>query len=896
MAIEASDKPNLPRNVDDDEDDDLPLTFKRIAKKSPLYSEVKKTSSQSHEGQLKKQITDGPSSNGQNSKPSPMKPSAGISKTPNSVAVKTSSNKSPVANPKSKPLLGQKTSIDVKKDTKVIENTTKGKCEDSEDDDDDKPLSSRWTVKSNHDNKVVAPVVKKSSEDSDDDDDDDDVPLSAKLFRNCNSGTSSKSCDDSDKKPISKVQKDRQNGSSTSNKQTKPSTLPVKRDLENSDSMNSSVKKSKVSDSAASIKTKQVTVKPSEIKTQEEDDDDNRPISSRFKKSADKPSTTKKIVTKVTKVNKSGSTSFKKQTKNKKTNSKQIKNKSKKSGSGSEYSKSTKLLPSSGDGQKKWTTLVHNGVIFPPPYQPHGVKMLYKGKPVDLTPEQEEVATMYAVMRDTDYMQKDKFKENFWNDWRKLLGRNHVIQNLKDCDFTPIYDWCQSEKEKKKQMTTEEKKALKEEKLKQEEKYMWAIVDGVKEKVGNFRVEPPGLFRGRGEHPKMGKLKKRIHPRDITINIGKDAPIPECPIPGERWKEIRHDNTVTWLCYWSDPINPKLFKYVFLAASSSLKGQSDKEKYEKARLLKDYIENIRTAYTKDFTSKDIAKQQIAVATYLIDKLALRAGNEKDDDEADTVGCCTLKVENVTREAPNKLQFNFLGKDSIKYENTVEVELPVYNAILKFQKDKGPSDDLFDMLDTNKLNAHLKELMPGLTAKVFRTYNASFTLDDKLAKDTKDGDVAEKMVVYNHANKEVAIICNHQRSVSKSHSAQMTKLNEKIDELQAVLKELKVYLDRARKGKPPTKSSDGKSKRNLAPEALEKKISQTNARIVKMQRDMRTKEDLKTIALSTSKVNYLDPRITVAWCKRHEVPIEKIFNKSLIAKFAWAMDVDPDFRF
>lgn len=32
-----------------------------------------------------------------------------------------------------------------------------------------------------------------------------------------------------------------------------------------------------------------------------------------------------------------------------------------------------------------------------------------------------------------------------------------------------------------------------------------------------------------------------------------------------------------------------------------------------------------------------------------------------------------------------MQFNFLGKDSIRYENTVEVELPVYNAILKFQK-------------------------------------------------------------------------------------------------------------------------------------------------------------------------------------------------------------------
>ncbi|KFK31828.1 hypothetical protein AALP_AA6G163700 [Arabis alpina] len=41
-----------------------------------------------------------------------------------------------------------------------------------------------------------------------------------------------------------------------------------------------------------------------------------------------------------------------------------------------------------------------------------------------------------------------------------------------------------------------------EKKLKPDEKYQWAIVDGVTEKVGNFNIEPPGLFRGRGEHPK----------------------------------------------------------------------------------------------------------------------------------------------------------------------------------------------------------------------------------------------------------------------------------------------------------------------------------------------------------------------------------------------------------
>jgi hypothetical protein len=43
-------------------------------------------------------------------------------------------------------------------------------------------------------------------------------------------------------------------------------------------------------------------------------------------------------------------------------------------------------------------------------------------------------------------------------------------------------------------------------------------------------------------------------------------------------------------------------------------------------------------------------------------------------------------------------------------------------------DKINGEDLFDKLDTNKLNTHLKNIMPQLTAKVFRTYNASITLD------------------------------------------------------------------------------------------------------------------------------------------------------------------------
>ena len=75
-----------------------------------------------------------------------------------------------------------------------------------------------------------------------------------------------------------------------------------------------------------------------------------------------------------------------------------------------------------------------------------------------------------------------------------------------------------------------------------------------------------------------------MEPEQITINIGDDAKIP-IPPKGHKWAEVRHDNTVTWLATWNENINGAT-KYVFLAAGSSLKGQSDLAKYEKARKLK----------------------------------------------------------------------------------------------------------------------------------------------------------------------------------------------------------------------------------------------------------------------------------------------------------------------
>ncbi len=89
-------------------------------------------------------------------------------------------------------------------------------------------------------------------------------------------------------------------------------------------------------------------------------------------------------------------------------------------------------------------------------------------------------------------------------------------------------------------------------------------------------------------------------------------------------------------------------------------------------------------------------RQLATALYLIDRLALRAGNEKGEDEADTVGCCSLRYEHVTLEPPDQLCFDFLGKDSIRYLNTVSVDQQVYKNIRLFKKEpKTVGDAIFD---------------------------------------------------------------------------------------------------------------------------------------------------------------------------------------------------------
>jgi len=60
-----------------------------------------------------------------------------------------------------------------------------------------------------------------------------------------------------------------------------------------------------------------------------------------------------------------------------------------------------------------------------------------------------------------------------------------------------------------------------------------------------------------------------------------------------------------------------------------------------------------------------------------------------------------------------------------------------------------------------------------------------------------------------------------------------------------------------------------------------------------------KDETKAVATSTSKINYIDPRISIAWANKVGLPLTKIFSAAVRRKFPWAVaavEENPDFKF
>jgi DNA topoisomerase-1 len=502
----------------------------------------------------------------------------------------------------------------------------------------------------------------------------------------------------------------------------------------------------------------------------------------------------------------------------------------------------------------KWTTLRHNGVAFPPPYDYRGLVVRIKNEKIKLTPEQEEMLMAWAKKKDTPYVLDAVFQKNFLADFVAKLDARFADITLADIDFTELH--AIAEREKTANLSPEEKKARSAERKREREalqaRYGTALLDGNPTEVGAYLVEPPGILMGRGQHPLRGKWKARVQPEDVTLNLDEDAPIPPAP-EGHHWKEIVHEHDAMWIASWWDDLAKKR-KYIWLAETSHLRQERDKEKYLKAAKLETSVDKVRAEIAKRMDYEDtyaraaldkqraqveaqkksleerllraletndatqrtklenalarvrhqeeklnkraariyadeMKTRQLATVCYLIDRLAMRVGDEKDEDEADTVGASTLRVEHV-RIGRDHIEFDFLGKDSVEWHKALPLnhdELLLARNLQDLTRGKKIGDQIFDKIDSTHVNKFLSSIVPGLTAKVFRTYHATHTVRDYLAREGNlptDTPNYRKEYIAKLANLEAAIVCNHKRTPPKNWQENLAKREVEVQRLRA----------------------------------------------------------------------------------------------------------------
>ena len=583
-----------------------------------------------------------------------------------------------------------------------------------------------------------------------------------------------------------------------------------------------------------------------------------------------------------------------------------------------------------GSGKPQWTTFRHNGPMFPPKYEPHNIPVLVNNVKIVLPPESEEYATLYARYINTEYTTNPIFNKNFFDDFKKILPDQLKKLQLDDFDFSLIKKHLEENRLKMAELSKEEKEKIKDESSKLDEPYKTCLIDGSQQKVGNFKIEPPGIFLGRGKHPKSGKIKKRIYPSDVILNLDKESPI---PTPSQiyddqsknKWGKIVNDRSVIWLASWKAPVTNKM-KYIFTSMESVFKSKSDLSKFDLAKKLKRKVKSIRKSYESDLNNNDIKIKQLATSLYFIDKLALRVGGSKDKkEEADTVGVTSLRIEHITLLPENVVKLDFLAKDSVRFCKKIKVIPDVYENLHLFilknynntsteasefssetesdsesdndstastesnlsQYSIDKKDKLFDKITANSLNQYLEKFMKGLTAKVWRTFNASNLFQKELDKVNLDkvkfSSDAEKenflRMMFHQANSAVAILCNHQKNVSTGIEKQIEKINDRIKDLQKKKRKLE-----DKKGR-----SSGKETKTDKLTKIANKI-----KLLKLKKDNRNK--MKNVSLGTSKLNYIDPRIIFAFAKKFEISEDLLFSKTEIERFEWAKNAEKTYRF
>ncbi|CAI9831838.1 2-alkenal reductase protein [Nitrosopumilaceae archaeon] len=540
---------------------------------------------------------------------------------------------------------------------------------------------------------------------------------------------------------------------------------------------------------------------------------------------------------------------------------------------------------------ERWRTLQHKGVLFPPEYEPRGFHVTIRGKRMRLGPLAEEMIYQWAKKKDTPYVQDRTFQRNFVADFAGEMGPGFKGLKYADIGMGEAYRLVDLEKSRREMLTKEERKELAAERKRVREQlkaeYGTAVMDGKEVEVGNYMVEPAGIFIGRGEHPLRGRWKRRVTAADVTLNLGKRAEVP----PGG-WKAVVHNREATWLASWEDELTGKT-KYIWLADTAGVKQERDKAKYDKALVLEERIGEIRESIKRDMARTD-EKGRIATACYLIYRTAMRVGDEKDPDEADTVGATTLRKEHVGLSG-GRIEFDFLGKDSVRWQEVIPAEgddVQFHANLQRLVRDKGPKDEIFDGITSRHVNAYYSGIVKGLSAKVFRTYLATEKVRGYLSEhDGISGEgAAAKLYHAKMANLEAARMCNHKRTIPKNFDESLKKRRAKLREAEGKKPAAKAResLKRAKESKPKTPKQKKARRERIKRinEQVRRQEERHAERIERMRLQLDLVERTRDYNLGTSLRNYIDPRVVKGWMEEVGADWEKMYTAALQRKFLW----------
>lgn len=563
--------------------------------------------------------------------------------------------------------------------------------------------------------------------------------------------------------------------------------------------------------------------------------------------------------------------------------------------------------------------LIHNGVVVPVSKDAiDNLILTIRGRERALTPAQAEMAMAWARKQGTPYVEDPVFVRNFLADFSAALGVEPPLEP-EEVDFTPAVRIVQAEREARERMSKEERKALAAERKAEREalraKYGYAIVDGEKTELGTYLVEPSCIFMGRGEHPLRGRWKQGPAQSDITLNLSEDAPRP----PGA-WAEIVWQPDSMWIARWQDKLSGKA-KYIWLADTATVKQNKEAAKFDKASTLDANMAMVRAHVDAALQSDDLQRRRVATACYLIDVLCLRVGDEKDPEEADTVGATTLRPEHVTLHDDGTVEFRFLGKDSVLWHKRIELPELVRRNLQELIENARPSRNgrgvagerpqLFPDVSSRDVNAFLGEVLKGLTAKVFRTRHATDAVYRSLERSRVVASDPEykKREAAMQANLEAAKLCNHYKQATPNWEARRARarereqrLAERVHKAEEKLAEARAGLADARaKAEERVAAARTPAARERAELAGEKrveraknKVKTAEARLAKAREALARFRSQSAMAaktrtwnLGTSLKSYIDPRVYYRWGRKIDYDVlGQYYPTTLQRKFAW----------